>query len=313
MSLEGSSTGMIGVVINHYNPGLDRKLTYQALHCVGAYLAQSVPVLVVLSDGSGIVDPILEREAAQTGFHYVPSARRLYFAEGYNAGIAYVRQKLGSECLVTLSANDLFPAALALHHLRECLLSEDWIGCAIPYLSHSDFRVQSDTSYPKRRLLKYMTLNLNLFRMIDLVAIGEVPTAYSGYFNDIVMALKLGETDKRVALCYGGKVFHQHRSTTSVSSLSSFERDKAQFLREYPWLGTANPRRPLALSRLTGGFWSVFYSIWEMRWASSFQSSFIRMERLALKLERWFFRNVYFPVYLPLKGKKMEDPYKEVR
>ena len=303
----------IGVVINHYNPGLDRKLTYQALHCIGAYLAQSVPVMVVLSDGSGVVDPILEQAASQSGFHYLPSTSRLFFAEGYNAGIAFILKASVNRGLIALSANDIFASALTLHHLRECLLSEDRIGCAVPYLSYSDFPVQNDRNYPGRRLMKYMTLNLNLFRLADLVAIGEVPTRYSGYFNDIVMALKLSEMGKTIALCYGGKVFHQHRSTTSVSTLASYEKDRANFMQEYPFLATKNPRVPLALSRLSSGFWSTFYSLWEMRWASGMHSSFQRMERGALALERWFYRNVYYPIYLPMKGKKIEDPYKDVR
>lgn len=303
----------VGVVINHFNPGLDRKLTYQALHCIGGYLAQSVPVMVVLSDGSGIVDPILEAAATESGFQYLPSDNRLYFAEGYNAGIEFIRRELGDSGLIALSANDIFPSTLTLHHLQECLLSEDRIGCAVPYLSYSDFRVQSDSSYHKRRLMKYMTLNLNLFRTADLVAIGAVPTRYSGYFNDIVMALKLSEMGKTVALCYGGKVFHQHRSTTSVSTLASYEKDRALFMDEYPFLATKNPRVPLALSMLSTGFWSMFYSVWEMRWAAGVHSSFMRIERGALALERWFYRNVYYPIYLPMKGKKVEDPYRDVR
>lgn len=303
----------IGVVINHYNPGLDRKLTYQALHCIGTFLAQNVPVRVVLSDGSGIADPILEAEAVRSGFDYLTSNRRLYFAEGYNAGIENVRSVLGEDCLVALSANDIFPASLTLHHLRECLLSEPQIGCAIPYLSWSDFRVQHDANYPKRRLLRYMTLNLNLFRMQDLVAIGQVPTAYSGYFNDIVMAIKLSSISKQVALCYGGKVYHQHRSTTSISSLASFEADKARFLSEFPQYITSNPNRPLAVSKLTDGFWARFYGIWEMLWAKGFHPSFRRLERWLFGMERWFFRNVYYDYYLRWKGQKTEDPYKDVR
>ncbi len=308
MEQGGGVAQPIGVVINHYNPGLDRKLTYQALHCVGTYLVQSMPVMVVLSDGSGIVDPILEQAAVQSGFHYLPSTKRLYFAEGYNAGINFLKDKLGESGLIALSANDIFPAALTLKYLQDCLLSEDRIGCAVPYMSYSDFPVQRDNSYPRRRLMRYMTLNLNLFRMADLSAIGGVPVEYSGYFNDIAMALKLAERGKIIALCYGGKVFHQHRSTTSVSTMASYEKDRTTFFAAYPWLISANPHTPLALSKLTSGVSSFFFGIWEMGWAASVQPVFVRLERWGLAVERWLYRNVYYPIY-----KRRDDPYKDVR
>jgi GT2 family glycosyltransferase len=278
----------IDVVINYYNPKGSERLLVQTLLSVACYQESSVPVRIFLADGSGVANERLQAKHDGQRFFYLPSIRPLTFAEGYNSGIKAASQYSDYK-LIALSANDIFVAPLSLHYLQQTLESSPAVGCAIPYLSYSDFFVQSDAVYPKARQMGYMTLNLNLFRKVELVSIGMVPEFLSGYFNDIVMGMELAKQGKQIVLCHAGKVNHLHRSTTTTSTLSSYERDRGEFFARFPSYKPANDKMPLRLSLLEKQTLPrLLFQLWEQSWSNGLSGLHKRAEKAYYAIERCY-------------------------
>lgn len=296
--------GGIDIVINYYNPKGSERLLVQTLLCVACYVESTVPMRIFLADGSGLVNEQLQAKHDGHSFFYLPSIRPLGFAEGYNSGIKAASQYSDNK-MIALSANDIFVAPLTLHYLLATLESSPAIGCAIPYLSYSDFFAQRDVVYPRARQMGYMTLNLNLFRKEDLVAIGMVPEYLSGYFNDLVMGLELAKQGKQIMLCHAGKVNHLHRSTTTTSTLASYSGDREAFFARYPAYRPANDKVPLRLSLLEKQTMPrLLLQLWEQSWAGTIHGLLQRAEKAYYAIEKVLYQRIYYPIY-----KNLKDPY----
>jgi GT2 family glycosyltransferase len=232
----------VDVIINYFNPAGSKKLLYQTLFAVACYNLND-PATIILVDGSGKQDPELSKLQGGNNFVYLFSEQPLSFAEGYNRGIEYALRNTDSEH-VLLSANDIFVDPKTIERLLNSLTGE--VGCAIPYLSNSDLYIQNDKFNWKPRFPAGMTLNVNLFRKADLVAINKVPEDFSGYFNDVIMAHRLmTQLKKKIILVNAGTIVHLGRATTSLSSSAHFQKDLDVFSKNYPDLALSNKILPV--------------------------------------------------------------------
>jgi GT2 family glycosyltransferase len=228
-----SNAGMrLGVVISYYNPKGDAALRAQTELCALKALASAdatLQVEVLVSDGTGQLDVDLEARLAARGIGYLVSKAPLGFAEGYNQGLRQLSAMVQPPHLVATCANDVFCDVPTLPLLAGALRTEPEVGCAIPYLTQSDYTLQNSWVYKKYRQADSMTLNLNVFRLADLSELGFIPTQFSGYFNDVALFIALAQQGKKVMIINGGNVVHFGRSTTSTSTQASLEVDKAMF------------------------------------------------------------------------------------
>lgn len=220
---------MVDVVINYYNPQKSDLLFAQTLYCILCYKRNKVK-LVILSDGSGIVDERFSEFSKINDFVYLTSDKKLMFSEGYNVGVDYLEKFSESE-YVLLSANDIFVDINTVELLIDNF--EENCGCVIPYLSVSDLPIQNGFYNQKVRYPMGMTLNVNMFKRSDLIGIGKVPVELSGYFNDVVMFYKLKKNGKKIKLINAGKIIHLGKVTVSISSNASFEKDKKTFIEQF--------------------------------------------------------------------------------
>lgn len=220
---------MVDVVINYYNPQKSDLLFAQTLYCILCYKRNKTN-LVILSDGSGIVDERFLEYSKINDFVYLTSDKKLMFSEGYNMAVDYLELYSKSEYIL-LSANDIFVDINTVELLSKNF--DENCGCVIPYLSVSDLPIQNGIHNLKIRYPMGMTLNVNLFRRSDLIQIGKVPVELSGYFNDVVMFYKLKKIGKMIKLINAGKIIHLGKVTVSISSNASFEKDKRIFIEQF--------------------------------------------------------------------------------
>ncbi len=220
----------IEVVICHYNRGHAPHLRHMALHAA-AFLLRDRPsdLRVLLVDGSPDPDAELARALPELGAQYVHCGRELSFGATYNTGI-----RSTSGPVVVLMANDILIEARQVRMLAAEV--RDRVGCAIPYLSFSDYGAQRARRLrvPRRCFPTRMTLNVNAFSRDALERVGLIPEEMSGCFNDVVLSFRLREAGFRVVLRNVGRVTHLGRQTLKTGATSvAYEADARLFARQY--------------------------------------------------------------------------------
>jgi len=228
-----SQTVPLDVVVAHYNESGRPHIRFMTLHAVAHLLSREpAPDLnVIVVDGSSRRDQDLAGALAGLGARYVHCGRRLSFGETYNAGI---RQKTSSPVVVTL-ANDIFIEARQVRLLAAEV--KDGVGCAMPYLTRSDFGAQRTRRLPvpRRCYPTRMTLNANAFSRAALERIGLIPEDFSGCFNDVVLFFRLREAGYSIVLRNVGRVVHLAQQTLKTGATSvDYEADAERFAREWP-------------------------------------------------------------------------------
>lgn len=226
------NSGITGVVINYFNPSDDKALYYQTLLSASSY-RENGNCIVCISDGSGFDNKRLSREASLLNVVYIFSLSKLSFSEGYNQGINYFKDIPEVEYLI-LSANDIIASKDCIQQLLICFRKYPRVGCAMPYLTNSDYFIQNSKYKFKTRVVPIMTLNCNLFLKSDLLMTGMVPTYLSGYFNDIVMASRFFAIGKEIYLVKNVVLYHLVSRTIAVSSSAKYDVDKKIFMERHP-------------------------------------------------------------------------------
>lgn len=227
----------MGVVVSYYNPAGQPALRTQTELCaIRAFASQDagLRVEVLVSDGSGQVDAELKARLDQLGIGYLSTDAPLAFGPGYNQGLRHFAERPEPPQLLATCANDVFCDAPTLPLLAGALLTDPGVGCAIPYLSQSDYLTQNAFVAPIYRRASSMTLNLNVFRTADLATLGFISEALSGYFNDTALMIGLRRMGKYVVIINGGNVVHLGRTTTSASSMARADQDRETFRRLFP-------------------------------------------------------------------------------
>ena len=286
----------LGVVVNYFNPRGLAALRVQTELCALRALESSdttLAVEVLVADGSGKTDEVLRDRLQELGIGYRASAEVLGFGQGYNLGLKAFAESANPPELLATCANDIFCDKPTLPLLAGALLTDPSVGCAIPYLSQSDYLTQNDWVYKKYREASSMTLNLNVFRTKDLAAIGYVPEALSGYYNDLAMMLELKRMGLKVVIINGGNVTHFGRSTTSASSLAAAERDRATFADLYPdaWIADTGLKAEVLAAGRLNRFWFYLQSRGPARW----RRFLVELSRLSLQVQR-FWHNLGDPI-----------------
>jgi len=223
--------GRIDVIFCHYNTARAPLLRHMALHCV-AFLCSTRPgdLRVLLVDGSPRQDDELSRSLPSLGAEYVHCGRELSFAETYNAGV-----RRTSSPVVVLVANDVLIDARQVRKLAQEI--RDDVGCALPYLSFSDYGAQRARRLrvPRRCFPTRMTLNVNAFSRRALEQVGLIPEQMSGCYNDVILSIRLHEEGYAVVLRNVGAVTHLGQQTLKTRATSvDYSADARLFGEQYP-------------------------------------------------------------------------------
>lgn len=281
----------MGVVVNYYNPSGQPALRTQTELCaIRAFASQdaSLRVEVVVSDGSGQVDTELKARLDLLGIGYLSSDAPLAFGPGYNQGLRHFAERPKPPQLLATCANDVFCDAPTLPLLAGALLTDLGVGCAIPYLSQSDYLTQNAFVAPIYRRASSMTLNLNVFRTEELAALGFVSEELSGYFNDTALMIGLRRLGKYVVIINGGNVVHLGRTTTSASSMARADQDRETFRKLFP-----AESKPGAVAtkeeRLAAGKWNQAWYYLQCRVPRQVRLIMIGLSTMALYSKRlWY-------------------------
>jgi hypothetical protein len=278
----------LGLVINYYNPTQSATLRVQTEFCALKALESkdhSIVVKVVVSDGTGVIDEELQVRLAALGVRYVASDKPLGFAQGYNQGLRFFSEQVNPPPLLATCANDIFCDSPTLPALAHSLLTDPFVGCAMPYLSQSDYLTQNDWVYKYYREASAMTYNLNVFRTKDLVEVGYVPEAFTGYYNDLATMIELHRRGLKVVLVNGGNVVHLGRATVSAGSMAKAEKDRETFRKLYP---AESREGPSAIKQevIAAGKWNRFWFYWQSRGPAGWQRWLTELGRLGLQIER---------------------------
>ncbi len=221
--VSGTKPAHITAVICHYNPTRHVYLRYLVSLCVAAL--RRVPdefLTILVCDGSPEPDGQLAATLDGSNARYLHAGRPLSFGGTYNLGIEAAQTEY-----VVLIANDIL---ISSPQVRQLVMElRDEVGCAIPYLTRSDYATQCTrrSRVPPRCYPASMTLNVNAFRRDVLRNAGSVPEELSGCFNDMVMFQRLRNRVCRIALVNVGHVDHLRAITRLISSNLSYERDLA--------------------------------------------------------------------------------------
>lgn len=213
----------ITAVICHYNPTRHVYLQHLVSLCVAALRRIPDELLTILvCDGSPDPDRQVAATLSDNNAAYLHAGRELTFGGTYNLGVEAARTEY-----VVLVANDILISAPQVRQL----VSEvrDDVGCAIPYLTRSDYATQTArrVRVPRRCYPASMTLNVNAFRRDVLEGVGSVPEALSGCFNDMVIFQRLRNQGYRIALVNVAHVDHLRAITRHIASNLDYERDLA--------------------------------------------------------------------------------------
>jgi GT2 family glycosyltransferase len=224
---------MFSVVINHYC-GQDHAPHLAAASIFSAALSVRDPWVkqVLLVDGSAQPDPTLQQYIQHIGGRYLHAGRRLSFAEGYNHGLAQA-----SEDWVVLCASDVFPSLDCYRQLAGFLsaIDNDTVGCVITRLTSSDLPYQKSRLFAARTCtVPVMTLNFNVFRRSYLQAIGGVPVAYSGNYNDIELSIRIQRDGRRIYMLPIRCVHYGSLTLQTGGSNLSAEHDLQAFAAHHP-------------------------------------------------------------------------------
>jgi GT2 family glycosyltransferase len=280
----------LGCVINYYNPKSKAALRAQTEFCALKALSSqdsSLEVEILVSDGSGHEDVELKTRLAEQGVVYLASPVPLGFAQGYNQGLRYFAKRSTPPELVATCANDVFCDLPTLPLLAGALLTDSAVGCAMPYLSHSDYVTQNDWVHLYYREASSMTFNLNVFRLKDLAEIGFIPEAFSGYYNDIATLIELRTRGLKAVLINSGRVTHLGMATTSTGSMARSEADRETFRRLYPAYSLPGGNG-IRQEKLAAGLKNRAWLYAQSRGPASWRKLLVELSRLGLQFGRFF-------------------------
>lgn len=225
------NTETIDVVVNHFNKAQAPHIRYMALYAM-AFLCKDQPenLRIIFVDGSPFADEELKNGLMAFGVEYIHSGRELSFGQIYDLGI-----KASSSPVVVTLANDIFIEAKQVRMLAEEI--KGGIGCAIPYLSFSDYgaQIENRLPHPKRCFPSRMTINVNAFSRAALEKIGFIPEQMTGCYNDVIMFIRLRQEGYSILMRNVGHIVHLGQQTikTGVHKFN-YEADAALFARQYP-------------------------------------------------------------------------------
>ncbi len=268
----------IDVVISHYNKAKKPHIRFMTLHAVAHLCRESCADLNVnIVDGSPTRDDHLAEALTALGVKYVHCGRELSFGETYNTGI----RRTSCPVVVTL-ANDIFINPNQIRKLADEIVGR--VGCAMPYLTHSDFGAQQLRRFrlPRRCFPTRMTLNVNAFSRAALERVGLIPENMSGCYNDVVLFLRLREEGYSILLRNVGRVIHLAQQTLKSGATSvNYDADEALFSREYPqyWRNGVVLFHKAAQGRLTRLMYGALERL-PPRWTKK-----LRLWRLAWEME----------------------------
>lgn len=250
----------IDVVVCHYNKDCSPALRYMTLHSM-AFLCKNRPpgLRIMVVDGSPDEDAALAQGLAELKVEYLHLGKELTFPETYNAGI----RKTANPFIVLL-ANDIFIEADQIVKLAAEIHGE--VGCAIPYLSFSDYGTQiiRRIVVPPRCYPSQMTLNVNAFSRGALERIGLIPEQMTGAFNDVILFIKLREANYSIILRNVGYVFHMAKQTLRTGATTvSHEKDALLFMQEFPdyWRNGAILFHKIAQRKITRFLYKALVSL----------------------------------------------------
>lgn len=224
---------MFGVAVNHFWKPSYPASVLQSTKFALSLLKNCLEVTtVVLIDSSETYNTDLDGFCRSLEITYRHYGRSLPFSEAYNYGV----NCLDEEWVVTM-ASDIYVKPGTFTLFKEFIENNPGvpIGCLIPYLSSSDYRVQEATpGYPKPTCYSgIMTYNLNIFPKVVFQKLDGLPEGYSGNYNDIVTSIRLQELGLKIVLV-DNLVTHYGKLTLSYGTDVRAETDKARFRREYP-------------------------------------------------------------------------------
>ncbi|MHC4789713.1 MAG: glycosyltransferase family 2 protein [Planctomycetota bacterium] len=271
-----SATKTTDVVICHYNREGAPHIRHMALHSA-AFLCRERPadLNIVLVDGSRAPDRELARGLEPLGVRYAHLGRELSFAETYNAGI-----RSSSAPVVVTMANDVLIEAGQVRALAREV--GNGVGCALPYLTASDYGAQTARRLrvPRRCFPTRMTLNVNAFAREALERIGLIPDQMTGCYNDVILSIRLHEKGYRVVLRNVGRVIHLGQQTLKTGATNvAYEADARLFAEQYPryWRGGVVQFHKVAQCRATRWLYRLVESLpaglvdalglWNVAWA----------------------------------------------
>ena len=221
----------MNIYINHFNPNLDFATRALVYCCASYYVKNTVgDKRVTVVDGSGVVDAELENLLLGIGCLYLPSAKKLSFAEGYNVAFA----EAGTAEFV-ISASDIFVPSGWNVYINE-YRSANFSGMLMPYLSDSDYPTQEIRIERLRRPIHPLqaTINLNYFSAGVGVFLGGLSLDYTGSYNDLDMLIRLRRCGYSVMLVNLGPVKHLGRMTIINQSSWVSHKDRERFGIVYP-------------------------------------------------------------------------------
>jgi glycosyltransferase involved in cell wall biosynthesis len=227
------SSQIVDVIVCHYNKANLEHIRFMALHAMSYLCQDRLSCLnIVLVDGSPLRDDFLSDCLKRMGIEYLHAGRELTFSETYNYGIS----NTSNQIIVTM-ANDILITSSQLFQLAEEI--SDGVGCAIPYLTTSDFgaqRIRERTlPIPRRCFPSGMTLNVNAFSRKVLEQVGLIPEMMSGCFNDVILFIKMRELGYSIVLYNVDYVIHLGQQTLKTGKTSvSYKDDAKIFKKIYP-------------------------------------------------------------------------------
>jgi hypothetical protein len=231
MIAETAEPASIDVVICYYNKDGADHLRYMTLHSVAFLQREAGPDLtVIVVDGSPREDVALSQALSALNTRYLHGGCELSFAQTYNAGIEHTVSRV----VVTL-ANDILIGAQQIRLLAGEIRGN--VGCAIPYLTSSDYGTQlmRRLPVPRRSFPTQMTLNVNAFSREALQQVGGIPEDMTGCFNDVILCIRLREARRSIVLRNVGKVFHFGQQTLQTGQTGvSYQADLQAFQSAYP-------------------------------------------------------------------------------
>ncbi|MCA9989677.1 MAG: glycosyltransferase family 2 protein [Ardenticatenaceae bacterium] len=225
MTVNQTPTPLATAVICHYNPTLNAYLRHLVCLCVASL--QKIPdeaLQIFVCDGSPRPDPfVAESLAIYDNVRYLHAGRQLSFGETYNLGI-----QAAETPYVVLLANDVLISAKQVRRLVKELRGD--VTCAVPYLNRADYATQISRRWrvPRRSYPASMTINVNAFVREALAAIGNVPEALTGCYNDAVIFHRLRQRGQRIALVNVGEVDHLRAITRRIATNLACAQDLAQ-------------------------------------------------------------------------------------
>ncbi len=241
---------MFSVVINHFCavPGAVHLAAASIFSAALSRRAELVREVMVV-DGSPRPDAAPRARLEDMGCTYRHAGGRLSFAEGYNLGIAEASQEW-----VVLCASDVFPSLDCYDAIATFLARIDVasVGSIITRLSASDLPYQKSRFFSGNVCaVPVLTLNFNVFRREYLTAIGGVPEAFSGNYNDVELSIRIHQDRRRIYMLPIRCLHYGSLTLRSGGSDVSAQRDRATFAARYPELVDPGSMWDLRLTTLS--------------------------------------------------------------